>query len=69
MAIRGLTENEVVPLGQFARQHGLEVRFIEYMPLDADGNWDNSQVLSGETILHLLETGIGPLDPLPVTLR
>ena len=67
VAIRGLTENEVVPLGQFARQHGLEVRFIEYMPLDADGNWDNSQVLSGETILHLLETGIGPLDPLPVS--
>ena len=35
VAIRGITEEEVVPLGLFAREHGLELRFIEYMPLDA----------------------------------
>lgn len=67
LAIRGLTEEEVVPLGQFARRHGLEVRFIEYMPLDADGNWQTDQVLSGSEILRILSEGIGPLDPLPVT--
>lgn len=66
VAIRGMTEDEVVPLGQFARRHGLEVRFIEYMPLDADGNWQTDQVLSGTEILRLLTEGIGPLDPLPV---
>jgi len=66
VAIRGMTEDEVVPLGQFARRHGLEVRFIEYMPLDADGNWQTEQVLSGTEILRRLTEGIGPLDPLPV---
>ncbi len=50
VAIRGLTEAEIVPLGQFARKHGLEMRFIEYMPLDADGNWDSEQVLTGDEI-------------------
>ncbi len=67
VAIRGLSEEEIVPLGQFARRHQLEVRFIEYMPLDADGRWDNSQVLSGEEILKRLAGAILPLEPLPVT--
>src|SRR5262249_53902456 len=39
VAMRGITEHEVVPLGKFARQHGLEMRFIEYMPIGAD-NWE-----------------------------
>jgi cyclic pyranopterin phosphate synthase len=63
VAIRDLTEDEVVPLGRFARQHGLELRFIEYMPLDADGQWDHGQVLSGDEILRILEEAIGPLEP------
>ena len=66
VAIRGITEPEIVPLGQFARQHGLEMRFIEFMPLDADGNWDADQVLSGAKIRAALEEGIGPLVPLAV---
>jgi cyclic pyranopterin phosphate synthase len=65
VAIRGITEEEVVPFGHFARQHDLEVRFIEFMPLDADDAWQNDQVLPGEQILALLEEGIGPLEPLP----
>jgi cyclic pyranopterin phosphate synthase len=64
VAIRGLSEPDLVPLGRFAREHGLEMRFIEYMPLDADGNWDNEQVLSGETILKTLSAEIGPLEPI-----
>ncbi|MBI3838949.1 MAG: GTP 3',8-cyclase MoaA [Planctomycetia bacterium] len=66
VAIRGITEPEIVPLGGFAREHGLEMRFIEFMPLDADGNWDTDQVLSGARIRAALEEGIGPLVPLPV---
>lgn len=66
VAIRGITEEEVVPLGLFARRHGLEMRFIEFMPLDAEHHWKHSQVLSGEEIRGLLEDGIGPLEPLPV---
>ena len=34
VAIKGTTEDDVVPLARFAREHGLEIRFIEYMPLD-----------------------------------
>lgn len=64
VAIAGITEAEVVPFGHFARQHGLEVRFIEFMPLDADNAWQNDQVLPGEKIRAMLEEAIAPLVPL-----
>lgn len=63
VAIRGLTEPDIVPLGRFAREQGMEMRFIEFMPLDAEGNWDNEQVLSGEQIRGVLEAEISPLVP------
>jgi cyclic pyranopterin phosphate synthase len=63
IAIRGLTESEVVPLGQFARERGLELRFIEFMPLDAENKWEAEQVLGGEEIRRLLESAFGPLLP------
>jgi cyclic pyranopterin phosphate synthase len=66
VAIKDLTEPDVVPLARFARQHGLELRFIEYMPLDADGNWRNEQVLSGDQIMRLLEAEFGALEALDV---
>jgi cyclic pyranopterin phosphate synthase len=66
VAIRGITEAQIVPLGRFARQHGFELRFIEFMPLDADNAWDNSQVLSGKEIRHVLESAIAPLEALTV---
>lgn len=65
VAIRGITEPEIVPLGRFARDHGLEVRFIEFMPLDADHAWRTDQVLSAETILASLAEAFGPLVPVP----
>ncbi|HEV7221423.1 MAG TPA: GTP 3',8-cyclase MoaA [Pirellulales bacterium] len=64
VAIKGLSEPDVVPLGRFARERGLEMRFIEYMPLDAEGKWDNDQVLSGDAILQMLAAEFGPLEPL-----
>ena len=67
VAIKGLSEPDIVPLGRFARERGLEIRFIEYMPLDADGRWNNDQVLSGDEILRLLTVEFGPLEPLAVT--
>ncbi len=63
VSIRGLTEAEIVPLASFARQHGLELRFIEFMPLDADGGWVTDQVLSGEEVRAVIATEIGPLAP------
>jgi cyclic pyranopterin phosphate synthase len=63
VAIRGTTEPDVVPLAQFARQHGLELRFIEYMPLDAGHQWEREKVLFAADILELLALGVGPLRP------
>lgn len=62
VAIRGITEQEIVPLGQFARDHDFELRFIEFMPLDAEANWQADQVLSGEEIRRQLEDVFGPLE-------
>jgi cyclic pyranopterin phosphate synthase len=66
VAIKHLTEPDVVPLAHFARERRLELRFIEYMPLDADGKWSDDQVLSGGKIIELLEAEFGPLAALPV---
>jgi cyclic pyranopterin phosphate synthase len=63
VAIRGITEAEVVPLAEFSRDHGFELRFIEFMPLDAESNWQSDQVLSGDAIRRLLERQFGPLVP------
>ncbi len=61
VAIKGTTQEDVVPLAHFAREHGLELRFIEYMPLDAGNLWERGKVLFAAEILEILEQGIGPL--------
>lgn len=63
VSIRDITEDEVVPLGRFSRQHGLELRFIEFMPLDAEQRWQTDQVLSGAEIRRILESEFGALRP------
>ena len=65
IAMRGLTEDEAPLLVRFARERGLELRFIEYMPLDADGGWRREQVLSGEELREIIEREHGPLQPAP----
>ena len=62
VSIRGITEHEVIPLGRFARQHGLEMRFIEYMPIGAD-KWERDKVYFAHEILEQLEQQIAPLVP------
>ncbi|MGP0063826.1 MAG: GTP 3',8-cyclase MoaA [Isosphaeraceae bacterium] len=63
IAMRGVTEDDVVPLARFSREHGLELRFIEYMPLDGGHLWEREKVLFAADIIDLLERGIGPLRP------
>jgi GTP 3',8-cyclase len=63
IAMRGVTEDDVVPLADFSREHGLELRFIEYMPLDGGHLWEREKVLFAADIIDLLEQGIGPLRP------
>jgi GTP 3',8-cyclase len=55
VAMRGFTEDEVLPFAHFAREHPYEVRFIEFMPLDADHAWTPESVLSGEEIRAIIE--------------
>lgn len=62
VAIRGVTEHEVVPLARYAREHGLEMRFIEYMPIGAEA-WERSKVFFAHEILELIEREVGPLVP------
>ncbi|MCL4795262.1 MAG: GTP 3',8-cyclase MoaA [Bryobacteraceae bacterium] len=65
VAVKGLVEQDIVPLAQFGRERGIEIRYIEFMPLDAQNLWDRSRVLLAENILTMLAEGIGPLDPVP----
>lgn len=65
VTIRGITENEVVPLARFAREHDLEVRFLEFMPLDADRRWQDERVVPVAEIRARLEAAFGPLLPAP----
>jgi GTP 3',8-cyclase len=55
VGIRGFTEEEVPALAELARRKPYVVRFIEFMPLDADERWDADKVLSGAEIRALVE--------------
>jgi cyclic pyranopterin phosphate synthase len=63
VAIRGVTEEELVPFAQLARETGVEIRFIEFMPLDAEGQWGRDRVLFGREIIELLSREVQPLVP------
>jgi GTP 3',8-cyclase len=64
VALRDFTEDEVLPFAEFARREPFEVRFIEYMPLDADHAWTPEQVLSGDEIRAAIDA-VYPLELLP----
>ncbi|MCY2993341.1 MAG: GTP 3',8-cyclase MoaA [Planctomycetota bacterium] len=63
VVIRGVTENDIVPLAGFAREHDVELRFLEFMPLDADRQWQDQHVVSGDEICARLQETFGPLVP------
>jgi cyclic pyranopterin phosphate synthase len=62
VSIRGSTEDDVVPLALFAREHGLQLRFIEYMPIGAE-KWEREKVYFAHEIMEQLERAIAPLVP------
>jgi len=64
VALRGFTEQEVIPFAELARRTPYEIRFIEFMPLDADHNWERSKVLTGDEIRAAIEA-VYPLTPAP----
>jgi GTP 3',8-cyclase len=60
--IRGINEVDVVPLARYGREHGLEIRYIEYMPIGAE-SWERSKCYFAHEILEQLEEEFGPLLP------
>jgi cyclic pyranopterin phosphate synthase len=64
VAIKGFTEEEVPALAELARRKPYVVRFIEFMPLDADQAWRDDEVLTGAEIRALIEEH-WPLEEVP----
>src|ERR671910_2873649 len=64
VAIRGFTEEEVPALAELARRKPYVVRFIEFMPLDAEERWAGDDVLTGAEIRALIEEH-WPLEEIP----
>ena len=65
VAVKGFTETEVPALAELARRKPYVVRFIEFMPLDADEAWREDDVLTGAEIRAIVEREHGPLVELP----
>ena len=64
VAIRGFIEHDAVPLAEYCREHGFELRFIEYMPIGAEA-WEREKVFFAADLLELLGQAIAPLSPTP----
>ena len=63
VALRDFTENEVLAFAEFARRKPYEVRFIEFMPLDADREWSIDKVLPNEEVRRLIQAAY-PMEPM-----
>ncbi|WP_376795687.1 GTP 3',8-cyclase MoaA [Thermogemmatispora sp.] len=64
VAMRGFSEEEVLDFVRLARQKGYVVRWIEFMPLDADQIWRKEDILTGAEIKAIIEAEYGPLVPI-----
>ena len=62
VAVRGFTDEELLDFARLAREDGYQVRFIEFMPMDADGVWETEKVLSGSEIIERIDA-VYPLEP------
>ncbi|MEY4601507.1 MAG: molybdenum cofactor biosynthesis protein MoaA [Actinomycetota bacterium] len=61
---RGVNDDEIVSLATFGREHDVEVRFIEFMPLDAQGGWLTNAVVGQDEIVSTIHE-VFPLEQLP----
>ncbi len=64
VAIRGYTEEEVLDFVHLARNKAYVMRWIEFMPLDADQIWRKEDILTGKEIQQIIEATYGPLIPI-----
>lgn len=65
VAVKNLVEPDIVPLARFGRERDIEVRYIEFMPLDSQGLWARENVLSAGEIIETLSREISPLVEIP----
>ena len=61
--VKGFSEPDLAGLAGFGTENGIEVRFIEFMPLDACGLWEIDKVLPMNEMLLILSKDVGPLVP------
>ena len=61
---RGVNDDEIVALAAYGRDRGVEVRFIEFMPLDATGHWMNDKVVGQDEIVAALAAEF-PMEQMP----
>ena len=61
---RGVNDNEILDLAEFGRAKSVEVRFIEFMPLDAEGHWLSDKVVSQDEIVEQIAK-VHPLELIP----
>jgi cyclic pyranopterin phosphate synthase len=62
--IRGVNDDEIIPLLDFAKARGAEIRYIEYMDVGGATTWSMSQVVSRQEILARLSEHYGPIEPI-----
>ena len=62
VVMRGVNDDEIVDFARFGRERGVTVRFIEFMPLDAQGEWTNEQVVTKAEIVSAIGD-VFPLEP------
>jgi cyclic pyranopterin phosphate synthase len=65
VVVKGLNECDVVPLARYCREHAIEPRFIEFMPLDSQHLWDRGRVVSQDEMKRMIEAEIGALEEVP----
>jgi len=65
VAVKGLVEPDIVPLARFGRDRGIEIRYIEFMPLDAQDLWRNKRVLTADEMIAMITQEIGALREIP----
>ena len=60
--IRGVNDEEIVDFATFGRERGVTIRFIEFMPLDADDGWSPDSVVPGAEVMAAIDA-VYPLEP------
>ncbi len=60
--VRGVNDDEIVDFAAFGRERGVTIRFIEFMPLDADDGWSPDGVVPGAEVVAAIDA-VYPLEP------